>query len=224
MTGLQAALAAETAARQAADAALTTLINNIQTSIGNALNAETAARQAGDAALQNAISAETAARQAAAAALQATVNAQGSQLAALGTQVTTLQSQVANNATDVYVGQGGLTALDNNAQHVVVSVNVPAGSYYVTSIIPVFNLDGDDQSGQCQLSAAPPPPPGFFANFGTAFLRLESGGTDQFNHGEMALIGAASFASNATITVGCTGFNWYATFPAIMAIKVRTIQ
>ena len=50
---LQTNLAAETAARQAADTALQNNINNVQANSTNAINSDSAAHQAADAALQN---------------------------------------------------------------------------------------------------------------------------------------------------------------------------
>jgi hypothetical protein len=87
----EAALAAEKAARQAADALLQQQINSINAVTQEQLAAEVAARTAGDAALQASFSAEAAARAAADATLQTNIN---SEAAARQAADTTLQSNI----------------------------------------------------------------------------------------------------------------------------------
>jgi len=129
--------------------------------------------------------------------------------------------------SDAYVGVGGVSGpLNNNAPTVVISVNVPPGSYSITAVLPVLNNDADDQTGRCSLSTAPQTP--FDSNFGDETLRVPgaAGLTADFNSGfsRMVLTGTATFFTNATITVSCTGFNWFIENPAIMATKVGALH
>jgi hypothetical protein len=85
--------------------------------------------------------------------------------------------------------------------------------------VPLFNGDTGDQDGTCWLSTAPQT---IDPNFGDETLRLSSSG--HFSYGRMVLIGTATFLGNATITISCTGFNWFIENPAIVATKVGLIH
>ncbi len=119
MGRLGADLAAERAARQAADAALQNTINNLQTSFSNAINDERAARQAADAALQAnitaTVNAETAARQAANEALQ--------------NQITILQNTPQPSTYVDYKPEG--TTPNGDRTEVLRSQVLPPGNYHV---------------------------------------------------------------------------------------------
>jgi hypothetical protein len=90
--------------------------------------------------------------------------------------------------------------------------------------VPVLNFSpASDQTGECFLSTALPPPN--FPNSGHSQLRLFGGPGDIAGaQAQIPLIGTATFTIVSTITVSCTGFNWHAFRPAIVAIKVGTLS
>jgi hypothetical protein len=132
--------------------------------------------------------------------------------------------------SDVYVGVAGESGnLNNNAPTTVVSVIVPPGSYSIMAVVPVVNIDADDQTGSCRLStAAPQAPDG--QDSGNETIRLTGGGTfPAFNDfytqvARMVLTGTTTLFAVTTITVSCTGFNWVALSPAIIATKVGALH
>ncbi|HXI94330.1 MAG TPA: hypothetical protein VNO24_30525, partial [Blastocatellia bacterium] len=105
----------------------------------------------------------------------------------------------------------GLGVLNNPGRDVV-SKTVPAGSYLIFINVSLGNGDNDTQNVGCILSTG--------AGFGTKLNSLFEPGFEV-----VAVIqDAATFTSQTTITVHCTGFNVFADAVALTAIKVDSIH
>jgi hypothetical protein len=94
------------------------------------------------------------------------------------------------------------------------------------AVVPVTNSDADDQTGECVLSTTPS---AGSQNFGHAVLRIPGQGSSPIGtstpwNGQIPLIGTATLVVVTTITVSCTGYNWFVHQPGIMAIKVGTVN
>ena len=139
VTTLQANLASETAARQAAVTALQNNISTIQANITNAINTESVARQAADAALQNNVN-----------NLQNAIN--GERAARLAAD-TALQNELSliDNGT-IYVDfKGSANTPNGNDTKVLTSQTLPAGNYLVLFTGTLFIQDTETFGG-CGLS------------------------------------------------------------------------
>ena len=125
--------------------------------------------------------------------------------------------------SDVYLSPANCSAALTTTPTVICKVTVPPGNYFISAIVPVTNIDlGSDQNAECVLSTAPTNTP--FGSFGDAQLRMGHGALGVGVSGQMPLIGTATLVVVTTITVSCTGYNWFVHQPGIMAIKVGTIH
>jgi hypothetical protein len=131
--------------------------------------------------------------------------------------------------SDVYIAEGpGNFAfeggLNGNAPTLVVSLTVPAGSYSITAVVPINNLDADDQTGSCWLNTAPNTAPN--PNSGNETLRLPGTGSifnsPDYSVSRMVLTDIATFTPYQvnTITVTCAGFGWHVNNPLLTATNV----
>lgn len=145
---LTTALAAETAARLAADAQLQSAINAeaaarqaADASLQSAINSEAAARQAADTSQQNAISNEIAARQGADASLQAAINTEAAARVAGDQQ---LSVQIDSDKPKYFVGTQLADFLPNGDDTVVARIEgLPTGTYLLSANLTVSNFEED---------------------------------------------------------------------------------
>src|SRR5262249_9604325 len=201
-----------------------TNLQSANTDLANALAAERAARLAADALLQAALTQEAAQRIATDLSIEAALNTETTNRIAgdqhLQSEIAALPPI---GPPDAFVGQGGVSpALTNSAPTVVASVQVPAGNYAIHAVVPVDNFDTDEQFGECALSTAQPKFDGTFpTSGGDALLLLDGGG---FHTAQIPLTDTASFTQPTVITVLCTGFKWISLGATINAIAVGTVH
>jgi len=211
---------AQIAALQNAVAALQTQLVNVK-SANSILQSQVTGLQSQVSQLQATVSSNDTALQNQIAGLQNQQNL-------LDGTVTVLQSQ-----NQIFIGRGGgsgplLANYVNMPPPVDASVSVPAGSYLIHANIAAFNLDKDDQTGECALSTASnafTPKGGFAPNDAT--VRIPGMGsplnTPTSWDAQIPLLDSATFTSDTQITVSCTGFNWIVT-PTIVAVSVGNIH
>ena len=122
--------------------------------------------------------------------------------------------------SDVFFGQGAISDLTNGG--LVVSINVPAGNYFISAVVPVTSSLGGGFTGSCALSTAPVTPGN--ANFGEAIFSQQVAPPVEPFFGQLPLIGTATFAGPTNINVSCIALPTTQTvFPAITAIKVGAL-
>jgi len=94
---------------------------------------------------------------------------------------------------------------------VLLSKNVPAGSYIINAKVGAYNSDGDTKTISCRLNTG---------DISEARLDGNGGANIQV----LALQDAVNFNAPAAITLTCNGFNVYADDYVLTAIKVDSIH
>ncbi len=94
---------------------------------------------------------------------------------------------------------------------VLLSKNVPAGSYIINAKVGAYNSDFDTRTIFCRLNTGD-----------ISETRLDGNGGANIE--VLALQDAVNFNAPATITLTCSGFNIYADDYVLTAIKVDSIQ
>jgi hypothetical protein len=94
---------------------------------------------------------------------------------------------------------------------VVLSKNVPAGSYVINARLKAVNSDGDPQEISCSLNTGD-----------SVSVRIDD--DDEGYSQTIALQDVATFNAPATITVSCVSYQIYLTDSVLTAIKVDSIQ
>ena len=200
---LQSALGAETAARLAAESALQT-----------ALSQEVASRASGDAGLQAALNQEAATRASRDAALQTALNTERSERTAADT---TLTSEIGTRGKAYFAGPAA-GFLPNGDRTVILSLDLPAGSFFMVAKTDYSNIDHDTSWG-CHLCIV-------------GDICFEGGGgkteTSDFgfaiDEGNVALASVITLDAPRTVTFDCqsgkagSNFN-VATFTAISVAR-----
>lgn len=158
------------------------------------------------------------------AAILFALSTENNDVANLHSEINHLQSEIdtlsASNIGDVFVGQDGASGdLNNSSPTTVASVTVPAGTYLIHAAVPVTNLDGDDQTGECALSTDPGAFKGNSSGADAFIFQMPS-----FTGEQLPLIDAQTFAVDTTVTVRCTGFKWNVFCAAIKALRIRSIH
>jgi hypothetical protein len=114
----------------------------------------------------------------------------------------------ASGISEAYAGYGGSN--DVTTAEVLVSKNVPAGSYVINAKVNGVNFDDDPQTLSCSLSTG-----------NTSSLRIDDG---QAAFPPVVLQDFVTFNAPATITLTCSGFHIAVHGGVLTAIKVNAIH